>query len=62
MNVYNFTGSPEDDGYLSSSQGINALENANSATAFIDMYSIRVNNPGNYSLPRQIRIGLLFEF
>jgi outer membrane receptor for ferrienterochelin and colicin len=62
INVYNFTGAPNDDGYLTSTQGKNALGLANSAAAFTDMYSIRMNAPGNYSLPRQIRIGVLFEF
>ena len=62
INVYNFTGSADDDGYLTSTQGSTSLALANSAAAFTDMYNIRMNAPGNYSLPRQIRIGLLFEF
>jgi hypothetical protein len=62
MNVYQFTGLPDDDGYLSSAQAQAQLANTNSAAAFSDMYSIRVNAPGNFSLPRQIRIGLLFTF
>lgn len=62
LNVYNFTGNPDDDGYLQSSQAIAALANANSPDAFRDMYSLRMNNPGNYSRPRVIRIGLLLEF
>ncbi len=62
LGVYNFTGAPDDDGYLTSTQGKNALGLTNSPAAFSDMYSIRMNNPNNYSLPRQIRIGLLFEF
>lgn len=62
INVYSFTGAPDDDGYLASTQGQAALAITNSAMAFSDMYSIRMNAPGNYSLPRQIRIGLLFEF
>jgi hypothetical protein len=62
VNVYNFTGSADDDGYLSSAQAQSALAITNSAAAFRDMYSIRMNAPGNYSLPRQVRIGVLFEF
>jgi hypothetical protein len=62
LNVYNFTGTPDDDGYLSSTQAQAAIAQANSAASFIDLYSIRMNNPANYNLPRQIRIGLLFEF
>ncbi len=62
INVYQFTGAPDDDGYLTSTQGAAALALTNSPSAFIDMYNIRMNTPGNYSLPRQIRIGVLFNF
>lgn len=62
LNVYNYTGNPNDDGYLTSTQALATLALANSAAAFTDMYTIRVNSPGNYNLPRQIRIGLMFEF
>lgn len=62
LNVYNYTGTPDDDGYLSSTQAQAAIAQANSAASFIDLYSIRMNNPNNYNTPRQIRIGLLFEF
>ena len=62
LGVYAFTGNPDDDGYLTSSQAQQQLALTNSPNAFIDMYNIRMNNPGNYSLPRQTRIGLLFSF
>ena len=62
LGVYNFTGSPDDDGYLSSAQAQAALALANSAVAFKDLYTIRMNVPSNYNLPRQIRLGLLFTF
>jgi hypothetical protein len=62
LGVYNFTGSPDDDGYLSSAQAMSQLAISNSALAFRDMYNIRMNNAANFSIPRQIRIGLLFEF
>jgi len=60
--VYNYTGEPNDDGYLSSTQAQAALNQANSAVAYADMYSIRVNNPNNYNIPRQVRLGLVFDF
>ncbi|MFI5205620.1 MAG: hypothetical protein ACHQVK_01650 [Candidatus Paceibacterales bacterium] len=62
LNVYSYTGNPDDDGYLTSTQAAQALALTNSAVAFTNMYQIRINNPTNYSLPRQIRIGLLFNF
>ncbi|MBS1650888.1 MAG: TonB-dependent receptor plug domain-containing protein [Bacteroidetes bacterium] len=62
LGVWNFTGNPSDDGYLNSYAAQQALAITNSQQAFKDMYSIRMNNPANLSLPRQIRIGVLFEF
>jgi hypothetical protein len=62
LGVYGFTGNPDDDGFLNSSQAAAQLKLANSPGAFTDMYNIRMNNPGNYSIPRQTRIGLVFNF
>jgi hypothetical protein len=62
LNVYSFTGLPDDDGYLSSTQAQAALATQNSAIAYSDMYTIRIRNAANFSLPRQTRIGLLFTF
>jgi hypothetical protein len=62
INVYNYTGAADDDGYLASTQGQTGLAVTNSPQAFTDMYNVRMNAPGNYSRPREIRIGLLFEF
>jgi len=62
LNVYSYTGNADDDGYLSSAQAQAALALTNSATAFSDMYNLRVNASSNFSIPRQIRIGVLFEF
>jgi hypothetical protein len=62
LNVYNFTGQPDDDAYLTSTQAQAAIAQANSSASFIDMYSIRVNAPSNFSLPRQVRIGVMFDF
>ena len=62
LGVYNFTGAADDDGFLSSSQAQAALALTNSAIAYSNMYTIRVRNAANYSIPRQIRIGLLFTF
>ncbi len=62
LNVYNYTGNPDDDGYLTSNQAVVALATANSAQSFQDLYAISMNRSSNFSLPRQIRIGVLFEF
>ncbi|MBA3680148.1 MAG: TonB-dependent receptor plug domain-containing protein [Bacteroidetes bacterium] len=62
LGVYNYTGNPTDDGYLTSTQAQAALALANSATSFTDLYNISINKASNYNSPRQIRIGLMFEF
>ncbi|MFO0434604.1 MAG: hypothetical protein ACK5ZT_05100, partial [Sphingobacteriaceae bacterium] len=62
LGVYQFTGNPDDDGYLASSQAQAALATANSPQAFRDLYTIRMANPGFFNKPRQIRVGLLLEF
>lgn len=58
LNIYPFTGSPTDDGYLSSSQGQQAIAFTTNAQSFADFYNIAVINPNNYSIPRRIRVGV----
>lgn len=61
-NVYAFTGTPDDDGFLSSPQGQTVLEGQLSEQAFIDLYNRRMVNPFNYSLPRRLRLGISYNF
>ena len=58
LGVYPYTGSPSDDGYLSSPQGQNAIQFQASAQSFADLYNISLANPSLFSLPRRIRLGL----
>ncbi|MEZ4887432.1 MAG: carboxypeptidase-like regulatory domain-containing protein [Chitinophagales bacterium] len=62
INVYDYTGSPLDDGYVSSPDGLQTLDSQVSTQAFLDQYYIKVQNPNNYSIPRRIRLGLIFGF
>jgi hypothetical protein len=63
LNVYNYTGNADDDGYLASSQGqLSVNSNPDLSTSFTDQYNIYINNPNNYSRPRTIRIGVLLDF
>lgn len=62
LNVYNYTGNPEDDGYLASSLGQTAINNTINSAAFVDQYNIYSNKSGNYARPRTIRIGVLLDF
>jgi len=62
INVYPYTGNADDDGYLSAPEWQRQINNQLDPLAFRDMYGNFVNNPGNYSTPRQIRLGLMFNF
>ncbi len=62
MGVYAYTGNPDDDGYMATSQGQALLKQQVDSQSYSDLYSIRVNNPYNYSSPRMIRLGLGFNF
>ncbi len=59
LNVYGFTGSADDDGYLTSNRARDVIAQAVSAEAYADLYRARMLNPFNFSLPRRIRLGIL---
>lgn len=62
MGVWAATGNPDDDGYLAAAEWQRQINQQLSPESFRDMYSIFVNNPGNYSSPRTIRVGAIFNF
>lgn len=66
ISVYSVTGSPVDDGYLATAEGVNVTNNiinqGRSTQAYLDSYSWLVRNPNNYTLPRRLYVGALFEF
>lgn len=62
INVYPYTGNPDDDGYLSAPEWQREINNQLDPQSFIDYYSMFVNGPGGYSAPRQIRLGVIFNF
>ncbi|PCH93047.1 MAG: hypothetical protein COB85_07580 [Bacteroidetes bacterium] len=62
VDVYSATGNPDDDGYLSDPASQNAIAGLNDEEAFRMMYALKVNHPGNYSVPRRIRLGLQLNF
>jgi hypothetical protein len=62
LNVYPYTGSPTDDGYLASAAGQQAVPQQTSPKAYVDQYTIAEKQPTYYSLPRLLRLGVLFEF
>ena len=62
IEVYRATGNPEDDGYLTSAAAQNAIDATNDPDSFRYLYSLAVNNPSNYSLPRMWRAGISLQF
>ena len=62
IDVYAATGNPDDDGYLSAPEWQREINNQTDADAFRDLYGLYVNSQYNYSSPRQVRIGMIFNF
>jgi outer membrane receptor protein involved in Fe transport len=62
MYVYPYTGNPDDDGYLTAPEKQKQISEALSEQAYRDLYAIAVNNPYNYSSPRTIHLGVIFNF
>jgi len=62
LGVYGYTGLPDDDGYLTSDIGQQAILGQIDPQAFVDFYTIRLNNPSIFQLPRRIRLGVMFNF
>ena len=57
VNVYRYTGSPSDDGWLGSAQGQVVVNNSVNPTSYQDLYKAGVNKQENYALPRRIFLG-----
>ncbi len=64
--VYPVSGSPEDDGYLTSPDGKSALNTVTSTGRDVNAYLLSYQwaelNPGFYSLPRRLYLGAIIEF
>ena len=60
--VYGYTGQPNDDGYLNSPQGQQYIQEQINQQSFIDLYNIKMNNPGNFAIPRLARLGFRMTF
>lgn len=62
IGVYRYSGTADDDGYLAAAQFQAAIQNQLDEQSFRDLYSLKVQNPYNWSVPRTIRLGLKFDF
>jgi len=62
ITVYRATGNPNDDGYLAAAQSQVDIANQTNEQSFRDLYSVKANNPANFSIPRRFRVGLMLNF
>ncbi len=62
LDVYGYTGNPDDNGYLSYADYQDAIATQNDEEAYRNYYAMYYNSPYNYSLPRTIRLGVQFSF
>ena len=42
--------------------GVGDIQKQNDPTAFADLYSLKLNNPNNYTRPRTVRLGVTLDF
>jgi hypothetical protein len=62
LSVYRFTGSAFDDGFITSPQAQAQVDAATNAQSLVDLYNVRLVNPGLFALPRMTRIGMALYF
>ncbi len=66
VGVYPVTGSPTDDGFLVSGDGQTVLQGyateGRNVQGYLDSYSYVLLNPNNFTQPRRIFLGAIFEF
>ncbi len=62
LRAYGYTGNPDDDGYLASAIGQEALTAQLDPETFSMLYGIKINNPDNYTIPRRVRLGVSVSF
>lgn len=62
INVYRATGNWNDDGYLEAAQYQLAIQSQLDAASYRDYYTMKIQNASNISMPRQIRLGVKYDF
>ncbi|HLP20552.1 MAG TPA: TonB-dependent receptor, partial [Chitinophagales bacterium] len=62
VTVYRFTGTANDDGYLTDPASAQAIASALNPQSYKDLYAAYIDHPNNYSLPRRIYLGAIFSF
>ncbi|NLA25678.1 MAG: hypothetical protein GX879_11995, partial [Bacteroidales bacterium] len=62
LNVYSYTGNPDDDGYLNYADYQSQINTQVDVESYRNYYAMIINSPYNYTLPRTIRLGVQFSF
>ena len=62
LGVYPATGNPDDDGYLAAAEWQREINSQVDPQSYRDLYALRIDVPWHYSSPRQIRLGIQFNF
>lgn len=62
LRVYRFSGTPTDDGYLEDARYENDIRAQNDEQAFREMYTMKMQDYRNFSLPRRTRVGFILNF
>lgn len=62
LNVYSYTGSAYDNGYITSNLAQSQISSATTAQSLVDLYNVRLVDPGNFAPPRLTRLGLSLYF
>jgi hypothetical protein len=61
-NVYAYSNSASDDGYLASPQGQQQVRNELNAQSFVNYYNLKQNNPNNFGAPRMVSLSVRTSF
>ena len=62
VSVYDYTGNPDDDGFLSAAAYQQNIQSQIYVPSFIWYYQMAVQNPYNYSRPIRASLGIQFGF
>jgi hypothetical protein len=62
ISVYSTTGNPDDDGYLAAAKNQTLINTQIDPESYRNYYTMAINSPYNYSLPRRIRLGIRLGF
>ncbi|MCB0805179.1 MAG: carboxypeptidase-like regulatory domain-containing protein [Bacteroidales bacterium] len=62
LQVYSATGVPDDDGYLAAAEWQREISEQTDEQSYRTLYALALQRPWYISSPRQIRIGVLFNF